>query len=290
LAQIGAFRINAGQSPAGAVEAEQALRIGVERILVVLIHVPDDVRLVCDQGRRRLDQHGRRFEPADAAEAGDQMGPLDRHSVEMEILELGVAGRGGMAGQIAAAVTRLVARAEPPLQGHPLTGERILALGGAVEQQGSTLVVRGVPGVIGQVRQQQQRRASVVGRDVDQGHVGRSAGLTQQSAQGRPRHRTRGTPHGRRRIFLSLSGHHSEVAVVVTGINRASIARTRRVTQPIIVFAAPFATQFPRACGACASPEARRRLGLVMLQRKIEAEKRHRVRRGSRSSCGSHLL
>ena len=56
---------------------------------MILIHVGDNPRFRLFQLRYPWGQDIRRLDPVDLAEAGDNMGPFDRHPVEIEILEPG---------------------------------------------------------------------------------------------------------------------------------------------------------------------------------------------------------
>jgi hypothetical protein len=175
------------------------------------------------QGGRRLDQERARRQPVDAAEAVDQMGALDRQPVEVEILEIGVHGR----DQIAVAVARLGAPRQPSPHGHALARERVLALVGAVEQQRRARVGGEISGVVGEVGEEQQGRAVVVGGDVCERHIGSALGGVQQRAKRGPRYGAHPMPCGGCRIGVGLSGHRLRSAVASAEANLARVTGSR---------------------------------------------------------------
>ena len=109
LPQIDALAIDAGHPPAAARQPQQLAGIELDGVGMVLVHMGHDPRLALDQaGERRDGQQLGRTQPADLAEAAHQMGALDGHPIEVEILEAGIHPGIRMAGEKAAAEALVV--------------------------------------------------------------------------------------------------------------------------------------------------------------------------------------
>src|SRR3546814_12646013 len=76
--------------------------------------------------------------------------------------------------QVAGAPPRIVVAPHPAEHTGPGTGQRLVQPGGAVDQQGGTGIGGEVAGVLGQARDQQQRRCVVVDSQQHQRGVGRA--------------------------------------------------------------------------------------------------------------------
>jgi hypothetical protein len=159
-----------------------------------------------------------RLQPVNPAEARNQVRALDGQAVEVEVLEVGVHRGDRMAGEIAAPVARLVGPREPSLHRHTLTGERVLALAGAVEQQRRPRVVGEIARMVRKVREQEQGSAVVVGRDVRERYIRSALGHVQQGTERSSRHRTDHNARDGRRIGFGLSTHCSRSVVASAGI------------------------------------------------------------------------
>jgi len=154
------------------------IQVAGYRVGMIVVHVFDDAGLGLDQFfiQRVGDCQRCLVEPVDRAKAADQMAALDPHAIKREVLKAGVARGVGMARQIARAQTRQSAIVGRFLgttqQGQARPGQRLFEAGSAVDQQGYAIVAGNGLAVLGQGRDQQDRRQVVIDRQQHQGDVG----------------------------------------------------------------------------------------------------------------------
>ena len=95
--------------------AEQARRVQLDGVGVILVHVPDDVGLALAQrlGTGHVDEQLRARQIDDAAEAADEMRAGNIECIKREIRKIGIARGSGVPGEEAR--TRGCARGRPRL-------------------------------------------------------------------------------------------------------------------------------------------------------------------------------
>ena len=108
----------------------------------------------------------------DPPEARDEMRAFHNQAMQVEIGEAGVELGFGMAGEIGLPVGFVVAARDAAEEGEARAGERLVEPGGAVEEQGGTGFVRQILRMLGQVGEQQQRRAVLGSGEEDERGIG----------------------------------------------------------------------------------------------------------------------
>jgi hypothetical protein len=121
-----------------------------------------------ESGGRSVEAQFERLDPCDPAEARDEMPAFDRDPIEVEIAKAGIGGVRRMSRRETGRCSRIVASLGPAELGQPGTRERIGMPGHILEEQGDSGVGEQVLGMLGEIREQQQRAGIAVAGGGDQ--------------------------------------------------------------------------------------------------------------------------
>ncbi|MHC2497059.1 hypothetical protein ACVI8K_003975 [Bradyrhizobium barranii subsp. barranii] len=178
ILHVEAFGVAAGAAPVALRRAEEFCCIEAHGVAVVGIHVRDRPLLRRQQilGAGEVRQELLGLEIDNAAEAGDQMGSRGSNSEEREILKRNKGLGGWMGIEIPPLEEILVGIGLfRPAGQHDSGALQRIAGRAFVQHQGDPVIRQDVPGVHGQARDQQDRRAIGVARQIDQGAIGIAA-------------------------------------------------------------------------------------------------------------------
>jgi len=174
LGEIAALGIEAADPPADARDTTKAPRQGGDGVRPPFKGC-EDVPLGGGELGWFLAQHGLAAQPARLAEAGDQVHLLGDQAIDREIPEFGIEPGRRMAGEVAGAMGGSVVADDRALDHHPRRGQGVLQPLALVEHQARAPILGEVAAVLGQAREQQQRRGGHGRRHQDQGGIGRAA-------------------------------------------------------------------------------------------------------------------